>query len=266
MDVVTATAEWIIRILTPIPFDRFALFLGRISAIVSLVLCILWVSGEDTENGYLGGLEPYSPDNKNVFSWHAVLMVAGVVCLSGWSMTAYRMTAFSLATARNLHVLFHLGAKVCLTLGVKAAWDYKDLDQGDDSPAYLVHMGSFHAMLGLVTTILLVQNDMIGSIVFLVPAMPARFRILYKPHHIFFGKTAYIVAMMTVISGITEKQTYIGCLESRPYRDQDVTNSYGKINGNKFVHTANVYSKYLLHRGLQNRQWSWYYGSRSLNL
>jgi cytochrome b-561 len=214
-----------------VPMDRIALVVGRLSAAAAMILCLLWVSGEDEEEGYLGGLDAYDPKGKNVFSWHAVLMVGGIVCLSGWSITAYRMRVFGYTTTRNLHVFFHLGAKVCLTIGVKAAWDYKDLDQDDDNPAYLVHMGSFHAMLGLATTILLVQNDMLGSIVFLVPSIPSRFRILYKPHHMFFGKAAYIVAMLTVVSGITEKQTYISCLPSRPNREQDATKTYGKLSG-----------------------------------
>lgn len=232
VSIVTRAADCIVRVLTRIPFDRIALVIGRVSAIIALVLCILWVKGSDTDEGYLGGLDPYSPDNENVFNWHPVLMVLGIVCLSGWSMTAYRMKIFGFAMSRNLHVFFHLGAKVCLTLGVKAAWDYKDLDKDDDSPSYLVHMGSFHSMLGLMTTILLVQNDVIGSIVFLVPVIPSRFRILYRPHHMFFGKAAYIVAMLTVISGITEKQTYIGCLASRSYREQDAFKSYATIGGN----------------------------------
>lgn len=63
------------------------------------------------------------------------------------------------------------------------------------------------------------------------------------------GKTAYIVAMITVISGITEKQTYIGCLETRPYREQDVLKSYGKINGSfdwgfSYVAYYNIFFQY----------------------
>jgi hypothetical protein len=164
-----------------------------------------------------------------------VLMVGGIVCLSGWSITAYRMRIFGYTTTRNLHVFFHLGAKVCLTFGVIAAWDYKDLDKEGPNPTYLLHMGSFHNMLGLATTMLLVQNDMLGSIVFLVPSIPSRFRMLYKPHHMFFGKAAYIVAMITVLSGITEKQTYIGCLQTRPYREQDATKTYNKISGKYLI-------------------------------
>ena len=231
VEAVTWSADCIVKYVSMVPLDRIALVVGRVSAVVAMVLCVLWVSGSDTNEGYLGGLDAYDPKGENVFSWHAVLMVGGIVCLSGWSITAYRMRIFGFTTTRNLHVFFHLGAKVCLTIGVKAAWDYKDLDQDDGHPSYLVHMGSFHSMLGLATTILLVQNDMIGSIVFLVPAIPSRFRILYKPHHMFFGKAAYIVAMLTVISGIVEKQTYIGCLQTRPYREQDVTKSYDTISG-----------------------------------
>lgn len=187
VDAVTSVTNCIICCCSPIPFDKVALVIARISAAIALILCIVWCAGSDTDEGYLGGLDPYSPNNENVFSWHAVLMIGGVVCLSGWSITAFRMKMFNFSTTRNLHVGFHLGAKVCLMLGVKAAWDYKDLDQDDDSPAYLVHMGSFHSMLGLMTTILLVQNDVLGSLIFLIPSVPARFRILYKPHHMFFG-------------------------------------------------------------------------------
>ena len=241
VDCVTCVADGIIKCFLAVPLDRIALHLGRACAIVALILCLLWVSGEDTEEGYLGGLGAYSATSEDIFSWHAVLMVAGVVCLSGWSITAYRAKIFGYNVTRNLHVIFHLGAKVCLTLGVKAAWDFKDLDQDVDNPNYLAHMGSFHAMLGLATTILLFQNDMIGSIVFLVPVIPSRFRILYKPHHMFFGKAAYIVAMLTVISGIVEKQTYIGCLQGRSYREHDVMKSYATINGKLRANSIEFY-------------------------
>jgi hypothetical protein len=67
VEAVTWTANCIVKYLSMVPMDRIALVVGRLSAAAAMVLCLLWVSGEDEEEGYLGGLDAYDPKGKNVF-------------------------------------------------------------------------------------------------------------------------------------------------------------------------------------------------------
>lgn len=158
----------------------------------SLILVIIWATGNKTDEKFLGGLDM----EENVFNWHPVLMISALCC-TAWSVTAFRNKTFTYTTSRYLHVFFHLGAKLCLTLGIRAVWQSKDDTYGDKNP----HVYTLHAWLGLTTTILLFQNDIIGGITFLLPYVSVAIRKIYTPYHIFFGKIALVMAVVTIETG-----------------------------------------------------------------
>ena len=174
----------------PVWIENISLVLGRLFALTSVVLVVIWANSKDTDKKYLGGLDW----GDNVFNWHPVLMVTGVLCFTGWSITAYRNKMFSYKTSRHLHMCFHLGAKLCLTVGLRAVWESKDKEKH-------VHVSSLHSWLGLTTTVLLFQNDILGGVTFLLPHISAHIKKIYIPYHIFFGKIAFVMAVVTIETG-----------------------------------------------------------------
>jgi cytochrome b-561 len=229
----------------PLWVENVALALGRLFALTSVVLVVIWATGQDTNNGFLGGLDW----NENVFNWHPVFMVVGVLCCTGWSITAFRNKMFGYTTSRYLHVCFHLGAKICLTIGIRAVWQSKDDSHGDHNP----HVYTLHAWLGLTTTLLLFQNDILGGFSFLLPYVSVAVKKLYTPYHIFFGKMAFVMAVVTIetgavvfnitlqlstaltslhiwFSGIMEKNIYVGCIpDLEGEKDTTPGSHYAKI-------------------------------------
>mmetsp|Transcript_16722 Transcript_16722/g.25117 ORF Transcript_16722/g.25117 Transcript_16722/m.25117 type:complete len:317 (-) Transcript_16722:169-1119(-) len=202
----------------PIWIENLTLVLGRAFAMVSLILVIIWATRESITDGYLGGLDW----NKNVFNWHPVMMIAGIVCCTGWSITAFRMKVQKYSTSRNLHVFFHLGAKICITVGLRAAWEAKD---NDENP----HFVTLHSWLGIATSILLFQNDILGLCHFVLPYASGAMRKLYAPYHIFFGKMSLVFAVITIEAGIMEKNTFIGCQPEINSRDKNPGGHYEDI-------------------------------------
>ena len=185
--------SWILSV----PIKKIAVILSKLFAIISVILVIIWADSGEIDRGYLGGIDW----NENVFSYHAIFMIIGVVYCTGWSLTAFKLNFLRHSIKRKLHMTFHLISKICLIVGAKAAYDYKQLTHADDDSGPLVHLITFHSWIGLATILLLVQNDTLGSITFFVPSITVKYAKIYKPIHKFLGISAYAMAMIAVVTG-----------------------------------------------------------------
>jgi hypothetical protein len=173
------------------PLEDWSLTLGRLLSFASLILAIIWARGEDVENNYLGGLNW----EKFVFNFHPVLMIAGFVC-TGFSVTAFRIKWLKPNQQRNMHLTFHMLAKILLSIGLRAVY----LSKMDKYGSYELHLVSLHSWVGTLTAVVLFGNDFMGGVMFILPYL-ASHRKSFKPYHFFFGKIAIFLVLVTLETG-----------------------------------------------------------------
>ena len=99
--------------------------------------------------------------------------------------------------------LIHAGAMLTAFLltviGLKAVFDSHNLV---DPP--LANMYSLHSWVGVTCVALFFFQWVAGLVTFLAPGLAPRLRALYLPVHVHFGLFIFVLALASVISGITE--------------------------------------------------------------
>ena len=179
--------------------QKSSIFLGRLCAMASVILIAVWVLKSGDDDKYLGGL---NVNDNRVINFHVLFMPLGLIFFSGWSITAFRNPWFSPKWNRNIHAGFHFAAKVCMTIGLIGIQQAKDSPSKNySSTGYEAHLYSLHSWMGVLTSIFLFQNDILGVSIFLFPYISKQIRLYYKPEHIFLGKFSYILACATVLTG-----------------------------------------------------------------
>nr|XP_025965092.1 cytochrome b ascorbate-dependent protein 3 isoform X2 [Dromaius novaehollandiae] len=175
-----------------LPFLPFCALLGGLGAV-----CVAFVSAWCQR--WRGGFA--WDGSAQMFNWHPVLMVTGMVVLYGAAALVYRLP-FSWSGPKFpwkvLHGALALVAFGLAVLGLVAVFSFHNA-QGTPN------MYSLHSWLGLATVLLFSCQWLAGFVSFLLPWAPAWLRALYKPVHVFFGSTILTLAMVSCVSGINEK-------------------------------------------------------------
>lgn len=164
------------------------------------------------------------------FNLHPVLMIAGFITLSGFSVLLYRICR----CWERLHVkLFHMGlhalAIPCIIVGFIAVYDYHNLN----SPP-IPNLYSLHSWIGLATMGSFAFQFLFGSFCFLVllccENKTLTFRAAMVPLHATFGLITFILAVITCLTGLTEKAIFqLGSLYSTWLDEGIVINVLGMI-------------------------------------
>ncbi|XP_053725194.1 lysosomal membrane ascorbate-dependent ferrireductase CYB561A3-like [Synchiropus splendidus] len=135
------------------------------------------------------------------FNWHPVLMVSGLVVLSGLAAVIYR-TPFTWTQRKLTWKLVHAGlmllALVFSSLGLQAVFSFKQLLR-------LPHLQSLHSWVGFCTVLLFALQWVLGGAGFLLTWTPLWIRQGLKPLHVWTGKVVLILSLIACISGINEK-------------------------------------------------------------
>ncbi|NXW23079.1 CYAC3 protein, partial [Circaetus pectoralis] len=200
-----------------LPFLPFCIFLGGLG-----FMCMAFVSAwcQHWRGGFAldGGLQ--------MFNWHPVLMVTGMVVLYGAAALVYRLPPTWSGPKlpwKVLHGALTLAAFSLAVLGLVAVFRFHN---NHGTP----NMYSLHSWLGLATVLLFSCQVgaalapphpgsllharrphlpslqwLAGFSAFLLPWAPAWLRALYKPVHVFFGSTILMLSVASCVSGINEK-------------------------------------------------------------
>ncbi|XP_018335683.1 cytochrome b reductase 1 isoform X2 [Agrilus planipennis] len=144
-------------------------------------------------------------DVSKQFNLHPVLMVAGFITFSGFSVLLYRICRCCRRIyVKLLHTIFHALAIPCVAIGFLAVLDSHNLAEPPIPNFY-----SIHSWLGLVTMGLFVIQFVIGFFSFLVllccEGATAAFRAALVPIHASFGLTTFVLAVASCLTGLTEK-------------------------------------------------------------
>ncbi|XP_019872568.1 lysosomal membrane ascorbate-dependent ferrireductase CYB561A3 isoform X5 [Aethina tumida] len=165
----------------------------------SLGLTIFWVVK------FHGGFA-WRDDPKKQFNLHPVLMVAGFITFSGFSVLLYRICRCCRRIyVKLLHTVFHSLAIPCVAVGFLAVLDSHNLAQ----PTPIPNFYSLHSWIGLVTMGLFAIQYIVGFFSFLIllccEGATAGFRASLVPIHASFGLTTFMLAIAACVTGITEK-------------------------------------------------------------
>ncbi|XP_068800331.1 lysosomal membrane ascorbate-dependent ferrireductase CYB561A3 isoform X2 [Struthio camelus] len=175
-----------------LPFLPFCALLGALG-----VVCVAFVSAWCQQ--WRGGFA--WDGSAQMFNWHPVLMVTGMVVLYGAVALVYRLPLSWSGPKlpwKVLHSALALVAFGLTVLGLVAVFNFHN---ARGTP----NMYSLHSWLGLATVLLFSCQWLAGFTSFLLPWAPAWLRALYKPVHVFFGSTILMLAMASCVSGINEK-------------------------------------------------------------
>ncbi|XP_044753982.1 plasma membrane ascorbate-dependent reductase CYBRD1 isoform X2 [Coccinella septempunctata] len=172
--------------------------LATILLLGSLGLTLFWVIN------YHGGFA-WQENPRKQFNLHPVLMVAGFITFSGFSILLYRICRCCRRIyVKLLHTVFHALAIPCVALGFLAVLDSHNLA---DPP--IPNFYSLHSWIGLVTMGLFAIQFVIGFFSFLIllccEGATAGFRSAMVPIHASFGLTTFMLAIAACVTGLTEK-------------------------------------------------------------
>ncbi|XP_066998243.1 lysosomal membrane ascorbate-dependent ferrireductase CYB561A3 isoform X2 [Anabrus simplex] len=139
------------------------------------------------------------------FNLHPVLMVAGFISFSGFSMLLYRICR----CCRRIHVklfhtIFHAISIPCIVVGFMAVYDWHSL-----SNPPVPHFYSLHSWLGLITMGMFALQFIVGFFSFLLllccESATAAFRAAMIPIHASFGITIFMLAVASCVTGLIQK-------------------------------------------------------------
>ncbi|XP_017123473.1 probable ascorbate-specific transmembrane electron transporter 1 isoform X1 [Drosophila elegans] len=171
--------------------------LSTILLVGVLVLTLFWVMF------YRDGFA-WSESPKQQFNLHPILMIAGFVTLSGFSILIYRLCrCVKHIYVKLIHMFFHAVAIPCIALGFLSVFDSHEALQK-------VNFYSLHSWLGFVTMGMFVLQFVIGFFSFLVMLCCENktysCRSAMVPIHASLGLANFWLAIATSVTGLIEKE------------------------------------------------------------
>ncbi|CAF0735781.1 unnamed protein product [Adineta steineri] len=170
---------------------RILLIICEIFGIISVILVSLFFAQGLYSNYY------YDWD-ANPFSYHPVMMTTGLVFCFGNAILLYRtLKSTRKLIVKILHASFLIISLTFALVGLVAVIRYKMSRSS-------IHFVSFHSWLGLTTLILFFFQWIFGFVTFLFPKLSLKIRSAYMPTHRLWGRIIFVLAVVTVIAGLSE--------------------------------------------------------------
>ncbi|XP_005858681.1 PREDICTED: cytochrome b561 isoform X1 [Myotis brandtii] len=144
---------------------------------------------------YRGGIAWESALQFNV---HPLCMVIGLIFLQGDALLVYRVFRNEAKrTTKILHGLLHGFAFIIALVGLVAVFDYHRKKGYAD-------LYSLHSWCGILAFVLYVVQWLVGFSFFLFPGASFSLRSRYRPLHIFFGASIFLLSVGTALLGLKE--------------------------------------------------------------
>ncbi|XP_060533443.1 lysosomal membrane ascorbate-dependent ferrireductase CYB561A3 isoform X2 [Cylas formicarius] len=159
-----------------------------------LMMVLFWILH------YRGGFAWHSNPAQQ-FYWHPFLLVLGMVFLYSQSILVYRTgRSVQKKKLKLLHGALHLLAFILSVIGLKAVFDFHNL-----SATPIANLYTMHSWIGLITVIIFALQFFFGFISFLYPGISMTLRRAIMPIHIVVGTLTFVLAIICVLTGLTEK-------------------------------------------------------------
>ncbi|XP_021760030.1 probable transmembrane ascorbate ferrireductase 2 [Chenopodium quinoa] len=180
-----------------VPVVKFPIYMViRLIGIIVAALVFTWTLH------YRGGLALISDNKAQIFNVHPVLMVISLVLLNGEAMLAYKTVPGTKAFKKLVHLSLQFLSFCLAIIGIWAAFKFHS-DKGID------HFYSLHSWLGLGCLFLFTLQWAAGFTTFWYPGGSRNSRAFLLPWHVFLGVYIYAFAIVTTVTGILEKATFL---------------------------------------------------------
>ncbi|CAH0549206.1 unnamed protein product [Brassicogethes aeneus] len=163
----------------------------------TLTLILFWIL--HYRNGFA-----WQSDPNTQFNWHPFLMALGMFFLYSQSILSYRTFRYvAKRRLKLLHAGIHLFAFVFSVIGLKAAFDSHNLKNPPVPNLY-----TMHSWIGLATVIIFSAQYVYGFVSFLYPGLSQSYRRMFMPAHVAVGTGGFVMATISVLTGLTEKTVW----------------------------------------------------------
>jgi hypothetical protein len=115
-----------------------------------------------------------------------------------------RILPFSHKVNKTIHAIWHTATLICVIFGLRAIVVFHDKNK-------LANLFSLHSWLGLFTLCVWFQNYVLGFIYFVFPVFGPEQKEQYLKMHRFLGMMSILVAAATMETGISQKNSTLGC-------------------------------------------------------
>lgn len=196
---ITSFEDWLLSL----DGETIKYWLAILSCILSLIAVIfatIWADGSSTKEGYLGGLDY----EKHIFNYHPVLMITGMIFFATISLLSYKVAPYSNSTIRMLHVLLHLSAIICFSVGVHYA-RLAATPSFNEEGTYKANFVTLHSWIGIIAISIYLFNFFGGLLVFLLKVGSQTFQTVYMMSHRTVGIISLMMSTCAALSGIQLK-------------------------------------------------------------
>ncbi|CAM9909290.1 unnamed protein product [Scytosiphon promiscuus] len=178
-----------------------SLWAAHLMSWTALILVLVWALAYQDNDYFLGGL---GSSGTELFNWHPVLMISGLILAFFARILAYRTFALERRVNKLIHSSCMLLAVILVSVGLWAVFQYHN----DELYANLYTM---HSWSGIVVVTLFYANYLGGFFNFFVGATSDSIKAQYLPNHVFVGIFTYYAAAFTAVLGIQDKNSALGC-------------------------------------------------------
>ncbi|CAI9096870.1 OLC1v1033111C1 [Oldenlandia corymbosa var. corymbosa] len=176
---------------TPITMFAHLLFLAII------ILLLVWLLH------FREGLSFTSHNKLKLFNLHPFFMVIGFILISGEAIMAYKTVRGERRRHKATHMILHLIALASAIVGLYAVFKFHhDL--------HIPDLYSLHSWFGISAVSLFFLQWIFGFFTYWWPARSSTRRADFAPWHVLLGLVIFSMAILTAITGLIEKFTFLG--------------------------------------------------------
>ncbi|XP_063729112.1 putative transmembrane ascorbate-dependent reductase CYB561 homolog [Symsagittifera roscoffensis] len=182
--------------------------LAEVCGIISLVLLVDWL------NEYYEGYS-FDKDDSALFSYHPIFMYIGMIFLFGNSNIVFRFTRtiqIPKLIVKLLHGFVHALAILFICLGTYTVARRKIVF--GNNPMY-----SSHSWYGAATIALFFIQYAFGVVAFVTPVLSESVKAKMLPLHRFLGAATFILAFVTVMTGLTRINSFVERTTGKRYTE-----------------------------------------------
>ncbi|GAA0147491.1 hypothetical protein Leryth_002922 [Lithospermum erythrorhizon] len=169
---------------------------AHLVAIALTTLVLVWVLH------FREGLAFRSKNKFKIFNIHPLLMVVGFVIMFGEALMAYKTVPGTRETKKFVHMFLNLIALLCGALGIYAVFKYHIETEIPD-------LYSLHSWIGISTIGLFCIQWFLAFLTFMFPKAEPFRRARFASWHVLFGILIFFMAIISAITGLVEKFTFL---------------------------------------------------------
>nr|GLL32842.1 probable ascorbate-specific transmembrane electron transporter 1 [Ipomoea trifida] len=148
------------------------------------------------------GLALRSPNKPKIFNVHPLLMVIGLILVSGQAIMAYATVPSSTKRQKVVHMILHLIALLFGIVGVYAVFKFHH-------EAKIPHVYTLHSWIGISTISLFGIQWVLSFLTFMFPKARSSTRAKIAPWHALLGIIIFSMATIAALTGLTEKFIFL---------------------------------------------------------